>query len=115
MLYINQLMEKSKNNSKFNYSTKLKIGNSAAQNIEEKGGFELQNPKVARSATAAPNIQPINNDLLTSAMTEEVKVMEDNKVKLNERGEKTDNLLKKVQDMELASELYLKNAKALAE
>lgn len=48
-------------------------------------------------------------------MTEEVKVMEDNKVKLNERGEKTDNLLKKVQDMELASELYLKNAKALAE
>jgi hypothetical protein len=40
-------------------------------------------------------------------MSEEVKMMEDNKVKLNERGEKTDNLLKKVQDMELASEIYL--------
>ncbi len=40
--------------------------------------------------------------------------MEENKVKLNERGEKTDNLLKKVQDMELASEQYLANAKALA-
>jgi hypothetical protein len=44
---------------------------------------------------------------LAPAMTEEVKMMEDNKVKLNERGEKTDNLLKKVQDMELASEIYL--------
>ena len=67
----------------------------------------MQNPKNTRSATTAVNQKPANNDLLASAMTEEVKVMEDNKVKLNERGEKTDNLLKKVQDMELASELYL--------
>ena len=47
-------------------------------------------------------------------MSEEVNTMEENKVKLNERGEKTDNLLKKVQDMEHASEQYLANAKALA-
>jgi hypothetical protein len=106
MPYINHLMEKSKNNSKYNYSTKLKIGNTAAQNIGG-GGFEMQNPKNTRSATTAVNQKSANNDLLASAMTEEVKVMEDNKVKLNERGEKTDNLLKKVQDMELASELYL--------
>ena len=112
MGYINHLMEKSKNNSKYNYSTKLKIGNNVSQNIGV--GFEMQNPKNARSATTV-NQKASNNDPLVSAMSEEVKMMEDNKVKLNERGEKTDNLLKKVQDMELASEIYLQNAKALAE
>ena len=74
----------------------------------------MQNPKNARSATTV-NQKASSNDPLVSAMSEEVKMMEDNKVKLNERGEKTDNLLKKVQDMELASEIYLQNAKALAE
>ena len=66
----------------------------------------MQKPKNARSATTV-NQKASNNDPLVSAMSEEVKMMEDNKVKLNERGEKTDNLLKKVQDMELASEIYL--------
>ncbi len=48
MVYINQIMEKAKNNSNFNYSTKLKIGN---KNAKESSGFEMQKPKNARSAT----------------------------------------------------------------
>jgi hypothetical protein len=56
MPYVNHLMEKSKNNSKYNYSTKLKLGNNVpSQNIAE--GFEMQKPKNARSATTAPNLK----------------------------------------------------------
>ena len=51
MLYISQLMEKSKNNSKFNFTSKLKIGNNVSQNVG--GDFEMQKPKNTRSATTA--------------------------------------------------------------
>lgn len=92
-------MEKSKNNSNYNYTSKLKIGsanNKEESKNEEVKGFEMQKGKSARSATTAVGSSKTINLMGEGGLAEEAKVMEDNKVKLSERGEKTDNLLKKV-------------------